>query len=56
MVFEDSMTGVEAARAAGARVVGVSTTLSRFNNVDITVQDFLDPRLEAWLEELTVSR
>jgi beta-phosphoglucomutase len=56
VVFEDSMTGVEAARAAGARVVGVSTTLSRFNNVDITVQDFLDPRLEAWLEELTVSR
>lgn len=56
VVFEDSMTGVEAAHAAGARVVGVSTTLSRFNDVDITVQDFLDPRLEAWLEELTISR
>jgi beta-phosphoglucomutase len=56
VVFEDSLTGVEAARAAGARVVGVSTTLSAFADVDLTIRDFLDPKLEPWLLELTVSR
>jgi beta-phosphoglucomutase len=56
VVFEDSLTGVRAARAAGTRVVGVSTTLAEFADVDLTVRDFLDPRLEPWLLELTVSR
>jgi beta-phosphoglucomutase len=56
VVFEDSITGVQAARAAGMRVVGVSTTLPRFVGVDLTIRDFLDPKLEPWLQELTVSR
>ena len=56
VVFEDSVTGVKAARAAGAKVVGVSTTLPAFADVDITIRDFFDPKLESWLSEFTVSR
>lgn len=56
VVFEDSLTGVVAARTAGARVVGVSTTLSSFTQADLTIRDFLDPDLEPWLQQLTVSR
>ena len=55
VVFEDSATGVRAARAAGMRVVGVSTTLVDLTDVDMTIRDFLDSRLEPWLQELTVS-
>lgn len=55
VVFEDSATGVQAARAAGMRVVGVSTTLLDLADVDMTIRDFLDPRLEPWLQELSVS-
>jgi beta-phosphoglucomutase len=56
VVFEDSLTGIAAARASGARVVGVSTTLPSFADADLTIQDFLDPKLEPWLQQLTVSR
>ena len=56
VVFEDSVTGVRAARAAGMRVVGVSTTLAEFADVDLTIRDFLDPKLKPWLQELTLSR
>lgn len=49
IVFEDSPTGVEAARAAGMRVVGVETTPTEFQGVDLRIQDFLDPQLEPWL-------
>jgi beta-phosphoglucomutase len=56
VVFEDSKTGVQAARSAGMRVVGVSTTLAEFVDVDLTVRDFFDPKLEPWLQEFTVSR
>ena len=49
IVFEDSATGVQAARAAGMRVVGVATTVREFNDVDLSIRDFLDPRLEPWL-------
>ncbi|RYC71248.1 HAD family hydrolase [Spirosoma sordidisoli] len=45
VVFEDSMTGIQAARAAGAQVVGVATTLS-FDDlrsfVDDSIHDFTD--------------
>jgi HAD superfamily hydrolase (TIGR01509 family) len=53
VVFEDSLSGVAAARAAGMRVVGVLTTLSGFVNVDLTIRDFRDSRLNQWVSTLT---
>jgi beta-phosphoglucomutase len=50
IVFEDSHTGVQAARAAGARVVGLRTTHKEFKDVELTVDDFRSPELEKWLE------
>ena len=50
VVFEDSHAGVQAARAAGARVVGLRTTHKEFKNIDLTVDDFRSPELEKWLE------
>ncbi len=50
IVFEDSPTGVEAARAARMRIVGVETTPTQFRGVDLHIKDFLDPKLEAWLQ------
>ena len=53
IVFEDSPTGIEAARAAGMRVVGVETTPTEFVGVDLHVKDFLDPELEPWIRVVT---
>ena len=50
IVFEDSYAGVEAARAAGARVVALRTTHPEFKHIDLTVDDFRSPELEKWLE------
>jgi len=49
IVFEDSAAGVEAARRAGARVVGIATTCSQLAGVDLMVRDFLDSELERWI-------
>ena len=50
VVFEDSPTGVEAGLAAGMRVVGIETTPTDFIGVDLHVKDFLDPKLQPWVE------
>ncbi len=49
IVFEDSMPGVEAARAAGMRVVGLQTPQPELPCVDLGINEYLDPRLEPWL-------
>jgi HAD superfamily hydrolase (TIGR01509 family) len=49
VVFEDSITGTQAALAAGMRVVGIASTLGRIDGVDLLVSDFNDPGLELWL-------
>jgi HAD superfamily hydrolase (TIGR01509 family) len=50
VIFEDSYSGVAAARAAGARVVGVQTTHAELPGVDLLIPNFRAPELEAWLE------
>ncbi len=49
IVFEDSRAGVEAARAAGTRVVALTTTHEQFASVALSIRDFLDAELEPWL-------
>ncbi len=52
LVFEDSVTGVTAARAAGMRVVGVDTGRVGLTDVDLRVTDFRDPQLAGFLASL----
>lgn len=49
VVFEDSFTGIEAARAAGMAVVGIGTTHDELPGVDLEIRDFMSPALEPWL-------
>lgn len=53
VIFEDSPGGFTAARAAGARLAAVLTTLSEAPDADIAIRDFHDPRLLPWLSSLT---
>jgi len=52
IVFEDSPTGVEAGRSAGMRVVGVQTHSADLRDVDLSIRDFEDHKLEPWLKSL----
>ena len=49
VVFEDSLPGIEAARAAGMAVVGLTTTHQVLPGVDLEMRDFTSPDLEPWL-------
>lgn len=56
IVFEDSHSGVAAARAAEMRTVGVRTTHAELPGVDLGITDFRDPALERWLAALEGAR
>ena len=49
IVFEDSLAGLQAARAAGMRTVGIKTTHDSLPDADLAVEHFLSPELEPWL-------
>jgi len=49
IVFEDSLSGITAARAAGTRIVGVRTTHEDLPGVDLAIDDFSAAGLEAWV-------
>ena len=49
VVFEDSLPGIEAARAAGMAVIGLTTTHEVLPGVDLEIRDFTSPALEPWL-------
>jgi beta-phosphoglucomutase len=56
IVFEDSLTGIEAARRAGMRTVGVKTTHAELPDADLTIDDFRSAELEPWLRRQIPSR
>ena len=49
IVFEDSDSGVTAAKSAGMRVIGVSTTDGNLPGTHLTIDNFLSPDLDPWL-------
>jgi beta-phosphoglucomutase family hydrolase len=49
IVFEDSLTGIAAARAAGMRVIGIRTTEVNLPGTDVTADNFLNGSLTSWL-------
>ena len=53
VIFEDSITGVQAGLAAGIRVISLTTTHHELPGVSLLIPDFLDPTLETWLEQRT---
>jgi beta-phosphoglucomutase len=50
IIFEDSPTGIAAARAAGGRVAGIATHTKTLADTDVLARDFCDPILPPWLE------
>ncbi|MBL8236367.1 MAG: HAD family phosphatase [Bryobacterales bacterium] len=52
VIFEDSPGGIRAARASGARVVGVARSGEQLAGTDLTIRDFTDPALRKWLADI----
>jgi beta-phosphoglucomutase len=52
VVFEDSPGGMAAARAAGAHLVALLTTVKEAPEADLAIEDFRDERLLPWLSRL----
>jgi beta-phosphoglucomutase family hydrolase len=50
IVFEDSYSGVQAAQAAGMRVIGLRTTYGNLPGTGICVDNFLGGVVDKWLE------
>jgi beta-phosphoglucomutase len=49
IVFEDSLPGLQAARSAGMRTVGVTTTHAALPEADLAIDNFLNAELDPWL-------
>jgi beta-phosphoglucomutase len=49
LVFEDSHSGVEAARAAGMKIIGLRTTEVNLPGAGLTIDNFSSGDLETWL-------
>jgi beta-phosphoglucomutase len=49
IVFEDSLPGLEAARNAGMRTVGLKTTHAELPDADLAIGNFLSAELDPWL-------
>jgi len=49
VVFEDSFSGVEAARAAGMRVIGIRTTHGYLPGTELNIDNFRSGELNTWL-------
>ena len=50
IVFEDSHSGVAAGRAAGMRVIALSTTFGHLPGTVLTIDNFRSRELQEWLE------
>lgn len=52
VVFEDAISGVEAARAAGMSIIALSTSYSpgELSHADLVVSDFTDPKIYQFFE------
>ncbi|HUB82548.1 MAG TPA: beta-phosphoglucomutase family hydrolase [Bryobacteraceae bacterium] len=50
IVVEDSITGVEAAKAAGMRVLGIATTYVNLPGADAMADNFCNGNIDAWLK------
>jgi len=53
IVFEDSHSGIQAARAAGMRVIGLCTTHGYLPGTDCNVDNFMNGDLSTWLAAQT---